>query len=250
MRDTALPWLSLLLLGAAHGINPAMGWLFAVGRGLQERDRRALWRALGPLALGHALAIAAALLLAITLGQMLPLTWLRWVVAAALLAVGIDGLVRHRHVRLSGMHVSARELTTWSFLMASAHGAGLMVLPFVLGAVAAPVSMSHHHHMMPTSKYVESRSMSGTYLPAAHGQIAAAGGQQFASVIPAGFDSIGANAITAPVVHTLGYLAMTALIAVVIYEKVGLRILRRAWINLNLLWSAAMIGAAAFALLA
>src|SRR5918911_21332 len=123
-----------------------MGWLFAVGRGLQERDRRALWRALGPLALGHALAIGAALLLAITLGQVLPLRWLRWVVAAALLGVGLDGLVRHRHVRLGGMRVSARELTTWSFLMASAHGAGLMVLPFVLGAAMSPSEGSHLHH--------------------------------------------------------------------------------------------------------
>ena len=86
----SLPWLSLLVLGAAHGINPAMGWLFAVGRGLQERDRRAVWRALGPLALGHAVAIAVAVLLAITLGQMVPLRWLRWIVAAALLAVGIN----------------------------------------------------------------------------------------------------------------------------------------------------------------
>ena len=114
-----------------------MGWLFAVGRGLQERDRRAVWRALGPLAVGHALAIAVAVLLAIALGQMLPLRWLRWIVAAALLAVGVDGLVRHRHVRLGGMRVSARELATWSFLMASAHGAGLMVLPFVLGAAGS-----------------------------------------------------------------------------------------------------------------
>ena len=61
MRAATIPWLPLLLLGAAHGLNPAMGWLFAVGRGLQRRDRRALWRALGPLAAGHALAIAGAL---------------------------------------------------------------------------------------------------------------------------------------------------------------------------------------------
>ena len=84
MHDASLPWLSLLALGAAHGVNPAMGWLFAVGRGLQERDRRALWRAFGPLALGHALAIGTAVLLAITLGQLMPLRWLRWIVATAL----------------------------------------------------------------------------------------------------------------------------------------------------------------------
>src|SRR5829696_843120 len=141
MRDASIQWFALLALGAAHGINPAMGWLFAVGKGLQERDRRAIWRALGPLALGHALAIGVAVLLAVTLGQLVPLGWLRWIVGAALLVVGVDGLVRHRHIRLGGMRASARELTTWSFLMASAHGAGLMVLPFVLGA-AAPSTMA------------------------------------------------------------------------------------------------------------
>ena len=216
MADTQLPWLSLLLLGAAHGVNPAMGWLFAVGRGLQTRDRRAVWGALGPLAVGHALAIAVAVLLAVSLGQVLPLRGLRWVVAAALLAVGVDGLVRHRHVRLGGMRVNARELATWSFLMASAHGAGLMVLPFVLGAtVPAPGGM-HHHHAAP--------------------------------VLAAGAASAGAIGVTAPLVHTLGYLAATLVLAVVVYEKVGLRILRRAWINLNAIWSAALIVAAVAAI--
>jgi len=227
MHETSLPWLSLLALGAAHGINPAMGWLFAVGRGLQERDRRALWRALGPLALGHALAIGAAILLAIMLGQVLPLGWLRWIVAAALLGVGVDGLVRHRHVRLGGMRVNARELTTWSFLMASAHGAGLMVLPFVLGAtVPQPAAALHHHHA------------------------ASLGGGPAATLLAAGFTGVDAVGVAAPIIHTLGYLVVTGVLAVVVYEKVGLRILRRAWINLNVVWAAAMVGAALFAVLA
>ena len=228
MPDTPLPWIALLALGALHGVNPAMGWLFAVGRGLQYRDRRALWRALGPLALGHALAIAAALLVAVTVGQLVPLRWLRWIVAAALLAVGVDGLLRHRHVRLGGMRVSARELTTWSFLMASAHGAGLMVLPFVLGA-AVPQSAAavlHQHH---------------------HAAISAGG--QAAPLAAAGLAGVSSTAVTAPLVHTLGYLAVTAALAVVVYEKVGLRILRRAWINLNVVWSAAMVAAALLAVL-
>jgi len=212
---SSLPWLSLLVLGAAHGINPAMGWLFAVGRGLQERNRRAVWRALGPLALGHAVAIAMAVLLAMTLGQMLPGRWLRWIVAAALLAVGVDGLVRHRHVRLGGMRVNARELATWSFLMASAHGAGLMVLPFMLGAAASRTSAVRHHH------HVEAAGI---------------------GVV----DSVG---VTAALIHTLGYLAVTAALAVVVYEKVGLRILRRGWINVNALWSVALIVAAAMSVL-
>ena len=226
MPDASLPWLSLLALGAVHGINPAMGWLFAVGRGLQERDRRALWGALGPLALGHALAIGAALLLAITLGKVVPLHWLRWMLAAALLGVGLDGLVRHRHVRLSGMRVSARELTGWSFLMASAHGAGLMVLPFVLGAtVPPPADMLHHHHA------------------------ASLGGGGAATLLAGGAAGVDAMAVSASLIHTVGYLGVTAVLAVVVYEKVGLRILRRAWINVNVVWSAAMVAAAVMAVL-
>jgi hypothetical protein len=207
---SSLPWVSLLALGAVHGINPAMGWLFAVGRGLQERDRRAVWRALGPLALGHAVAIAVAVLLAVTLAQMLPMRWLRWIVAAALMAVGVDGLVHHRHVRLGGMRVNARELATWSFLMASVHGAGLMVLPFMLGAAApGPWAVLHHDH-----------------------------------AVAAGIGVVDPIGVTAALVHTLGYLAVTAALAVFVYEKVGLRILRRAWINVNVLWAVALIVAA------
>ena len=215
MSTASIPWLSLLALGAAHGVNPAMGWLFAVGKGLEQRDRRALWRAFGPLAAGHALAIAAAVLLATTLGRVMPLGWLRWVVGAALLAVGVDGLLHHRHVRLRGMRVSARELATWSFFMATAHGAGLMVLPLLVGRGAPSATMAMHQH--------HETAMSAP--------------------LAAGIGTDGVE-LLAPLIHTLGYLAVTVLLAVVVYEKVGLGILRRAWINLNVVWSAALIVAA------
>ena len=214
------PWLSLLALGAVHGINPAMGWLFAVGQGLQERDRRAVARALGPLALGHALAIGVTVLLVVAMGRVLPLQWLRWIVAASLVAVGMDGLVRHRHVRLGGMRVNARELAAWSFLMASVHGAGLMVLPFVLGDVSDSARMTHHH------------------VGAAHAATALAAGVVAEPI-----------AVTAPLIHTLGYLVVTTVLAAVVYEKIGLRILRRAWINVNVLWCAALIAAGTWTLL-
>ncbi|MEO8561740.1 MAG: hypothetical protein ABI601_06675 [bacterium] len=223
MRDASIPWFTLFALGAAHGINPAMGWLFAVGRGLQERNRRALWRAFGPLAIGHALAIAATLTLALTLGRILPIGWLRWIVCAALLAAGLDGLLHHRHVRLGGMRVGARELTAWSFLMASAHGAGLMVLPFVLGTATVPTLAPHPHDH-------------GTPLV-----------DQAAFSLSPGFDGLSTIGVAAPVIHTLGYLVVTCLLAVIVYEKVGLGILRRAWINVNVVWAAAMIAAGVLA---
>jgi hypothetical protein len=223
MQGDSFPWLSLLALGAVHGINPAMGWLFAVARGLQERNRRALWGALGPLALGHGLAIAAAIAAAATLGRIAPPSVLRWLVAAALLAVGLDGLRRHRHVQLKGMRVSGRELATWSFLMASAHGAGLMVLPFVLGAgVTISGGMSHHQAMSPP--------------PGAND----AGW--------ASFGGVDAVTVVAPLVHTLGYLATTVVLSSVVYERIGVRVLRRAWINFDLIWGVAMVAAAGFAL--
>ena len=211
MTDHSVSWLSLFVLGAVHGINPAMGWLFAVGRGLQRSDRREVWRAFGPLAAGHAAAIAVAVVVALALGEVLPARWLRWGVAAALAAVGADGLARHRHISLGGMRVGARELATWSFLVATVHGAGLMVLPFVLGAPPSSSAMLHHHHD--------------------------------AAVAMAGTMTLDPLGITAPLVHTLGYVAMTAAIAVVVYEKVGLRILRRAWINVHVLWAASLIAA-------
>jgi len=213
----------LFLLGAAHGINPAMGWLFAVARGLQERDRRAVWRALGPLAAGHALAIGCAIAVAFAAGSVLPMSWLRWVVAASLLAVGVDGLMHHRHVRLGGMRVNGRQLATWSFLMASAHGAGLMVLPFVLGAATSARGAMHHDHMAMLGEATMPRA--------------------------AGIAGLDATALVAPLVHTTGYLVVTVLLAVVVYEKVGLRILRSAWINVNALWCMSLIGAAVFVVL-
>jgi len=201
---SATIWLGLLGLGALHGVNPAMGWLFAVGIGLQERDHRAVVRALGPLALGHALAIGAVVLLAAAVELVLPLQVVKWLVAATLIGCGVLQLTRHRHPRFGGMRMSGRDLTIWSFLMATAHGAGLMALPLVLDA---------HTHATHT--------------------------------LAAGMSHAHASGLGATLIHTVGYLAVTALVAVIVYKKVGLRILRTAWINLNLIWVFALIVAGA-----
>jgi hypothetical protein len=200
---------ALLALGAVHGLNPGMGWLFAVALGLQERDRRALWRALPPLALGHAAAIAIAIGAAAAVGRVLPAEQLRWLVAAMLVALGAFKLVRHSHPR-GGMRVGARDLALWSLLVATAHGAGLMVLPFV---VQAPKHATH---------------------PASAGH--------------AGMVLAGAGTLpewSATLLHSAGYLAVTMLAAVVVYEKLGVSVLRRAWVNLDLVWAVALIGTGA-----
>src|SRR5207248_5069634 len=124
-------WLTLLL-GAYHGLNPGMGWLFAVALGMQEQKGSTVIRSLIPIALGHALAIGGAVLLAAFLGMTLPLVVIRSFVAAVLIGLGIYCLLRHQHPRWVRMQVRFRDLTLWSFLMARAHAAGLMVVPVLL----------------------------------------------------------------------------------------------------------------------
>jgi hypothetical protein len=202
---TDASWPALFALGAGHGINPAMGWLFAVALGLQRESRRAVWAALGPLAAGHAVAIGGAVAAAGLAGLLIPLDVLRWATAALLVGLGVYRLIRSRHLTFGGMQVSARELTVWSFLMASAHGAGLMVLPLVLPS-ARPAPPMHH---------------------------LSAGMVNLARVEWSG--------VAATLVHTAGYLLVTGLIAVIVYEKVGVRFLRRAWVNLDLIWAVALV---------
>jgi len=192
-------WSALLLLGAYHGINPGMGWLFAVALGMQERRRAAVAWSLVPITVGHAFAIAAAIAAAGLLGIIVSLDQLKLIVAAALFAFGGYRLFRHRHPKGGGMRVGFRDLTLWSFLMASAHGAGLMVLPVLLGLSAG----EHAGH--------------------------SAGSQSLSS------------ASLAVGIHTAGYLVVTALVAAIIYEKVGLAVLRKAWVNVDLIWAGALV---------
>src|SRR3712207_3210232 len=134
----AWPWLAVALLGAYHGINPAMGWLFAVALGLQERRRAAVLQALVPIALGHEGAIALVALLVSAAGTVVSSEQLRLAGAAALIGFGAFKLLKPRsHFRWVGMRVSPRELVVWSFLMSTAHGAGLMLWPVLLGLPSA-----------------------------------------------------------------------------------------------------------------
>lgn len=212
-----LPALALLGLGALHGINPGMGWLFAVGLGLQRRSESAVWRALPPLALGHALAIAGALAVAVAAGEVIPLGLLRWSVGIVLGAFGLYRLLRTRHPRYGGMLVGFQELAIWSFLMASAHGAGLMVVPFVLNGSAGAATVHATVHA------------SGTDGHAVHGPLLS------------GASADAGAAVAAAALHSLGYLLVAGLVAALVYRRFGLRILRTHWVNLDLLWAGALI---------
>ena len=166
-----------------------------------------------PLGAGHALAVAGAIGVALAAETMVPVGYLRWPVALLLAALGISRLVRHRHPRWASMRVDMKRLTVWSFLMATAHGAGLMVLPVFIHMTAAAHAAGDH----------------------AHAGIAATAGPL--------------AGLLATLVHASGYLAVTALAAWIIYEKLGVGLLRRAWINVDLIWAAALIATGFFTLL-
>jgi hypothetical protein len=198
------PWLVLAALGAFHGLNPGMGWLFAVALGMQEKKRAAVWRALPPLAAGHLLAVGAAILIAALADVAVSPRIVRWPVAVLLIGLGIRRFFRHCHARGIGMRAGMGGLTWWSFLMATAHGAGLMVLPVFLG-------MTTH---------------AAASYPSCHAHA------------PSGS---AATAFAATFVHGAGYLVVTAAAAWFVFEKVGVGLLRRAWFNLDLLWAGALV---------
>src|SRR5947207_8006007 len=131
-HEIAVPWLVLFALGAFHGINPGMGWLFAVALGLQEQKRAAVLRALPPIALGHALSVGMIIAVVLLARVSLPHGVLKFGAATILFGFGLYRLVRARHPNWVGMRVGFRDLTVWSFVMASAHGAGLMLIPLFL----------------------------------------------------------------------------------------------------------------------
>ena len=205
--------LTLALLGAYHGINPGMGWLFAVSLGLQERSGRGVLRALPPIALGHAFSLALTVGL-LMIGQVgLSGSALRSIMAVFLIGFGVFKLVRPRHPRWVGMRVGFRDLTVWSFLMATAHGAGLMLLPvFLLDEESIPCEGGNCHAAAGLNPTTWSEYLTG----------------------------IG--------IHTGAMFLASGLIALVVYYKVGLEILRKAWFNLDYVWSASLILAGLFAL--
>jgi hypothetical protein len=200
------PWLALALLGAYHGLNPAMGWLFAVALGLQEGKRSAVLQALVPIALGHeaSIALAVVLIRGVEVVAAPDLLVLRLAGAVLLVLFGAYKFLRPRsHPRWVGMRVTPPELALWSFLMSSAHGAGLMLFPVLHGLHA-----DAHAHDLP-------------------GLALSAG-----SVV---------QDVAAVLVHTAAMLLTMAAVALLVYDRLGVNVLRRAWINLDLLWAVAFV---------
>jgi len=227
--DLSWPWISLVLLGAFHGLNPAMGWLFAVALGFQERRLRAVVTALGPISLGHALSLGLVAVPVGLLGLVVPRDLLLATTGLVLLGfAGYKVATRFRHPRWVGMRVRPRELVLWSFLMATAHGAGLMLAPVLvrMRGDAVPGALAKADH-------------------ARHLAHAGHTGHQ----IPAGGDELW-SAATAVALHSAAMLAVAALIATVVYRRVGVEVLRRAWVNVDFVWAGAFAVVGAVTLVA
>ncbi len=220
------PWLALAALGAYHGVNPAMGWLFAVALGLQEGSRAAVLRAFPPIALGHALSVAIVIGVVAVARTVIPLDILKYVCAGALMAYGGYKLWKKSHPRWVGMRVGFRDLTSWSFLMASAHGAGLMLIPALFN--------------LPT-EYGSSIAQSVDARDVPHSEYMMIGGAPSVSTALA--------QLTAVSIHTLAMFGVMAAVALVVYEKLGLRLLRRSWFDLDRLWAGALIVAGVLTLI-
>jgi hypothetical protein len=206
-------WVAVAMLGAYHGIDPSMGWLFAVALGLQERRRTKVIAALLPIAIGHLLSVA--MVVGLIAAAMKPASgWLQPLGAAALIAFGLFRLWRPRaHPRWVAMRVNSAELCAWSFLMATAHGAGLMLFPILVDLRSVSMPMDMHHSIAMT-------------MPA-HPALSVV---QVAAIV---------------LVHTSAMLLVMGTVAIAVYEWIGLKILRSAWINLDAIWAGALIAAGA-----
>jgi hypothetical protein len=193
-------WLAVAALGIFHGINPAMGWLFAVALGLHRNSERVVWLALIPIALGHALAIAIVLFVVLVFGLVLEPGPLQRLAGVVLLGwAAWHAVYGHRHKVRVGMQTGLGGLFVWSFLMANAHGAGLMVIPAVIPLCLAASPFN---------------------------QLTASGSARVA--------------VAALGLHTGTMLAATGAVALIVYHWVGVAFLRRGWINLDLLWTIAL----------
>ena len=201
------PWLALAGLGAFHGLNPAMGWLFAVALGLHRHNPRLVWLSPLPIAFGHALSIAAAAGAFLLAGFAINPSAIR--VSAGLILIGwalYHWRYGHRHRVRVGMQAGLAALAVWSFLMATAHGAGLMLWPVLM-----PLCFS--------------------------------AAPEPSSIGPLRIALLGIA------VHTLAMLTVTTAVAVAVYQWIGLEILRRAWFNVDLIWTLALLMAGGLLLL-
>lgn len=215
MTGTAALWLTIVALGLYHGLNPAMGWPLALASGMTDRRASALLAAMLPLGAGHFAAMAVVLAPFALLGWYLE--WRRAIqlgAGAAVLLFGLFRLLNPRHPRMMA-RIPPGRLALWSFLMATAHGAGLMLVPFMLGLCAEP-----------------------------RPGIASAEAGHAAVMAYLARSDLGIALLVATV-HSLAALLAGIVMALLVYRYLGLRFLRLAWFNLDRAWGASLVLAGA-----
>jgi hypothetical protein len=234
-HESLAPVLTMMAFGAYHGLNPGMGWLFALSVGLQRQSDRAIWSSLLPIAAGHAASLALVAMLVFVSAHYISTPMLQITTALILMGFGIyKAFNYYRHPRWVGMQVGMRDLTWWSFLMATAHGAGLMIAPLVLTLALPCVEAPQVSSMTVAGDHIAHEHMATGATHMAHAGVA----------MDANL-AIGLGIF----MHTLAMLAVMALVAWFVYKRFGLRILRSHWINFDLIWAAALIIAGAVALI-
>ncbi len=217
MSSTGALWLTIVAVGLYHGLNPAMGWPLAVANGMAARRAGAVFATLLPLGGGHFAAMAVVLV---------PFAWLSWYVewsrpirigaGVLVLLFGVFKLLERRHPRAL-TRIRPTQLAWWSFLMATAHGAGLMLVPFMLGLCA-------------TAPPAEGAVAAATALEVGH-----------ATVMDYLARSSVATAVVVAALHTLAMMLAGLGMAWAVYRYLGLKFLRRAWLNLDLAWGASLV---------
>jgi len=198
-------WLAVVVSGVYHGANPGMGWPLAVSAGLMERSSRALVAALGPLMVGHLLAMLVVILPFSLLVALVE--WQRQIqIGASLLVIGfgVFRFVNRRHPRALA-RIRPTQLGLWSFAVAIAHGAGLMLVPIYLGLCRA-------------SDLDKGHEAAGALINANLGM-----------------------AILVSVVHTLAMIAAGGFSAWLVYRYLGLKFVSRSWFNLDATWAVSLI---------
>lgn len=205
-------WVVVAGLGTFHGLNPAMGWLFAVALGLYQRSRRVVLLSLVPIALGHAMAAACVLAAGLSLSMSIDHHALNRICGVILIGWAAWHALRGHRVRSRvGMQVKFAGLTAWSFVMSSVHGAGLMLIPALL-----PVcdGLAGNSSTLPSS----------------------------ASGLLTGVGPVVTVAVTALMIHTVAMLLTTGIVSLLVFDRFGLAFLRTKWVNVDLLWTASLAG--------
>jgi hypothetical protein len=206
-------WLAIVASGLYHGVNPGMGWPLAVSAGLMGRGRREVVTAMVPLAAGHLVSMLVILLPFALMTALLD--WQREIrigASVAVIAFGVFRLVNRRHPRALA-RIRPTQLALWSFMIATAHGAGLMLLPIYLGLCSIEEFDKAHQ----------------------------------ASAILMAQNS--ATAVIVSLVHTISMVVAGGVFALLVYGWLGLKFLSRSWFNLDLVWALSLILIGAFGLL-